>query len=481
MSMLRGEWVLCEKLINECQWPISIAEFQRANTRFHLQKHLPQKERDKNLADALWSIEYDEAWDVLLQLHLTNTEWDRAHLNAKFWTVYHDKPDTDILDSLPPRTWVRLCHISDDYRTSMYVVLFQKDITRRLNPFLFQKIIHTKDTNLRLIAMSTMIQRFPILTQMPFCEKGDLQASVMDDYVASSAGILVFNSHLYLVNVRRVNYRIMPAGNYISIVNGSPTSEYNGITKNEYYFMDRETLRPVVPCRHLCEEIQHRRTEEKAIVGIEDIRLLHGEDDDIYFYGVTREFSYCDAIRIIFGKYDIDRGRLCDTVVIHPPYEENACEKNWVHCGHRRFIYQWHPIEIGSVNPKHKLIIEERIESPPFFKEFRGSSPGVSYGGYKWFIVHSVMMIGGRRKYLHYIVLLDIENQKKVVATTPPFCFEGSPIEYSIGMDIYKGKILLTYSINDCHSRYVRLPLSHIINMLIFPKPHDKELFYIHI
>lgn len=487
LSCLMGEWRLCETLLEGCRWPSAIEGFHRANIQLHLRNRLPREEREVLFATDLWDhVVYEEAWEHLVRLHVRYPSWDRSRLFAYFWEHHHERPN-DILASLPPYTWLPSLYLSEDRRIEAYNMLFKDNLSGRLNPFFFQKILTMNDKHQRHNVMNTMIGRITPLIDEPAIEKGDLQFSQdQPDFVASSAGLLVFSTKLYLVNVRRVNYRIMPAGNYISIVNGTITSEYNGITKNEYYFMDRETLRPIVACRALLEDIPHRRKEERAIVGIEDVRLIRGtrdeEDNDeetIYFYGVTREFSYSDAIRIIFGRYDIDRAMLCDTIVARPPYEENACEKNWVHCGDHRFIYRWHPIEIGRIRGKHnRLVIEERFDSPAFFQEFRGSSPGLVWGGFVWCTVHSVVMIQGRRKYLHYLVVLDLERKKKVVAATAPFSFENAPIEYSIGLDIHRGKILFTYSVNDCTSRYLRLPLSYFVERLHFIDDNDRLDFH---
>jgi hypothetical protein len=70
-------------------------------------------------------------------------------------------------------------------------------------------------------------------------------------------------------------------------------------------------------------------------------------------------------------------------------------------------------------------------------------------------------------------------DRKKVIGVTLPFCFEDIQIEYSIGLDIYKGKVLMLYSTRDSTSRYVRFPIQHVLENMFFLDPHtNKNAFY---
>lgn len=310
--------------------------------------------------------------------------------------------------------------------------------------------------------------------------RGDLLYSKDDpDFVPSSSSLLVFpeNPEWLLVNVRKVNYRILDTGYYITMKDGKFNTIYNGISKNEFYLADRETMKPLSPVRAMIdEEIPRRNKNEVAIVGLEDVRIVK----DGLFYAVTKSFSYSHAIRIITGRYDWKSACFRDTTVLRPPYEENACEKNWVWCGDNRFIYKWHPVEIGSV-VNDRLVIDERLPSPSYFKEFRGSSPAVEWRGLHFFSTHSVSFSQEKnmRTYLHSIVVLDLTSTTKhcVVGVTSPFCFEKPQIEYNIGLDIYKGHVLFLYSTMDRTSKYVRVPLWRIVDNMFFLDEERKDFF----
>lgn len=472
ISMMMGEWKVMTQLIERCEWTKHIGEYHKANLLLHQRTHMTPLEREELFAKDLWPIaNYVEAWHQLLLLHLKYPDWDKSRLYVSVWERIEGIVKEEKM--VPSHTWIKR-----DLNKSWVIYYLQllRDYapSEKIISFLVRNMLDHHDANVRRTALHDLLSRIPnIILDKDCIKNGEVQFSRNNgDFVASSSSLIVFDSRRYLVNVRRVNYRIMPTGSYISIVDGQITADYNGITKNEYYFMDRETLEPVSSCRPLSEDIPGRRPE-RAIVGVEDVRLYRGEDDEIYFYGVTKEFSYTDAIRIIHGRYDIDRGRLTGTTVFRPPYEENSCEKNWVHCGRDRYIYRWHPIEIGKIDKNGRLVIDERIPSPPYFQEFRGSSAGVEWRGLTWFTVHSVHMVCGRRKYIHHLVIIN-QEKKQVVGVSTPFCFEGHNIEYSIGLDIHKDRMLFLYSVNDAVSRYVAIPIHRIVDWIVFIAPSSE-------
>lgn len=482
LSKVLGEWRLVGEISPHCDWPDAIVQYDQAETVFHTSMRLPLKERQQQMCQTLekggcWY----ETWCALLEYA---DKGSSIQTRLKLKAVLNHQTQRDFpewCDDMPLFRWVHK-NITDEER------LFQSEISllkRKLDEFtpfwsryLFAKVLHLQEASSHHTFIQESLGFLPRLCDVEGCEKGDVLCLNDDvDFAPSSSGLIVCpdNPRWYLVNVRKVNYRILPNGSYITMKQGVFSPTYNGISKNEFYFMDRETLRPVSPVRVMKEDIPGHREEEVAIVGLEDVRLVPGINQDVLFYGVTKSYSYSDAIRIITGKYDVERCLFHSTRVIHPPYEENACEKNWTWCGNNRFIYQWHPVEIGSVDANDRLVVDERIPSPRFFKEFRGSSPAVLWKTYHWFSVHSVGHGDNGRKYIHSIVVLDLQSKEhKVVAVSQPFCFENVQIEYNIGLDIYKGKMMFLYSTKDNTSRYMRIPLYHILNQLMFFEKQDE-------
>lgn len=400
-------------------------------------------------------------------------EYDRGHpgncqwLEERFDTLERGGSNTTITrtpwhKAIPAYRWIPRAMTDEDR-------LFQLEVRAMPHPnlpLIFNRVLGLSHSH--HFFTQECIQHFPRLMDWEGCEQGTLPSLHDPDFTPSSPGLVICpqNPRWYIVNNRKVNYRILANGTYVTIRDGQINPIYNGISKNEFFFLDRETLQPILPIRPMSEDaIPGKRDEEVAIVGLEDVRLVR-EGGDVRFYATTKSHSYSDAIRIMIGRYDVERAMFCDTTVLHPPYNENPCEKNWAWCGEDRYIYRWHPLEIGSVRGD-RLVIDERLPSPAYFQEFRGSSPAVVWRGHHFFTVHSVAQHDNGRKYAHSLVVLNLSSEKHcVVGATPPFCFEDAQIEYNIGLDIYKGRILFAYSTRDSSSRYMRLPVHQLLERL---------------
>lgn len=493
LSKVLEKWETCQHLLSVCDWSPSIFSYDKAEISYFMYTELPtMKRKQVFFQNLLQQKEYwIETWWELLECVEQYPDFDATDvLNFILKKISRLVPTKDTFplwcQDMPICRWVRR-KIMDEYHLYQQETLFLKRLPSNYNFFkmryLFSKVLDVDDPSFAPFFTQECTQYFTRLIDLDGCETGIVLASQDDiDFVPSSSGLILYpeNPRWYVVNVRKVNYRILSNGAYITVKDGQINCIYNGVSKNEFYFMDRETLQPVSPIRPMKEDaIVGKREEEIAIVGLEDVRLVSGINQDIMFYGVTKSYSYSDAIRIIIGKYDIEHTRFVDTMVIHPPYEENACEKNWTWCGQNMFIYRWNPLEIGFIDANHRLVINEHIPSPVYFKEFRGSSPAVVWKGFHFFSVHSVAVgENGGRKYLHSIVVLDLlSKEHQVIGVSSPFCFENVQIEYSIGMDIYKGKILFLYSTRDTTSKYMRLPLYHVLENMFFINPKTEILF----
>jgi hypothetical protein len=478
LSKVLGKWKMCQTLLPCCEWSSAIVEYDKAEISYHLHTQLPLEKRKQlfyqNLAKT--SQEWIETWWEMLECS-QHTSVDHVFLENRLLKKITncEKKNQEWWKNMPLGRWVprKIVDPVPVFYQELALVKKLSSTSFLSRKYLFSKIMSMKDASACSVFTQECIPFLKKITTMEGIEKGSLDYLHDDlDYVPSSSGLIVYpeNPQWYVVNVRKVNYRILLNGSYVTVKNGQINPVYNGISKNEFYFMDRDTLQPVSPIRPMSEnDLPPPREEEIAIVGLEDVRLVPDTYPSICFYGVTKSHSYSDAIRIITGKYNIERTCFQDTQVLHPPYEENACEKNWTWCGKNRFIYRWNPVEIGSVDANHKLIIDERIPSPLYFREFRGSSPVVVWKNFHFFSVHSVAQGENGRKYLHSLVVLDLFSEThKVIGATPPFCFEDVQIEYTIGMDIYKGKIIFLYSTRDSTSRYVRMPLFLLLEQLHF-------------
>lgn len=482
LSKVLGEWKMCQILFPLCEWTPVVQDYDKAEISYHLYSHLPLEKRKQLFFQQLVKNEeywIEKWWDLLEYCCLAK---ENSIVQNQLFKKMFGSNNQEWWKDIPLGRWVPRKIVEDHllfYQETMVIKQFYLPIMMK---YLFSKVLTLQNEQSCSFFTQECTHFIKKLITMKGCENGNLLTLQDDlDFVPSSSGLMVYpeNPQWYVVNIRKVNYRILRNGTYVTIKNGQINPVYNGISKNEFYFMHRDTLQPVSPIRPVKEDlVPNKREEEIAIVGLEDVRLVPGINQDVLFYGVTKSYSYSDAIRIITGKYDLERACFHDTNVIHPPYEENACEKNWTWCGNNRFIYRWNPVEIGYINTNNKLVIDEWIPSPLYFKEFRGSSPAVVWKNFHFFSVHSVAHGENGRKYIHSIVVLDLLSEKhQVIGVSPPFCFENIQIEYTISMDIYKGKILFLYSTRDCTSRYVRLPFSFLLEELHFMDSNKEILF----
>ena len=168
---------------------------------------------------------------------------------------------------------------------------------------------------------------------------------------------------------------------------------------------------------------------------IYNIRLFVFQDN-IYYIGSSKEYSYHDKIRMVMGMYDIESLTYRNNRCLYPP-SETSCEKNWIPINHNDeqiyFIYNWYPLSIGSL-VSDKLCINIKHETPHFFKHMRGSTCGVNYEGALWFLTHGVKY-SIPRKYYHQFVVLEKDTYKPL-SYSLPFYFNRFQIEYCIGLQI---------------------------------------------
>ena len=130
-------------------------------------------------------------------------------------------------------------------------------------------------------------------------------------------------------------------------------------------------------------------------------------------------------------------------------------------------VYSWNPLIIYDyelTQGYHKSRPPSSSSSslpapapPSFFKIIRGSSNGVYVKDQDeiWFVTHFVEC-SKPRHYYHMIAILDAKTES-YKRHSIPFKFEGSKIEYSLGLVVEKDKIIMSYSCNDATSKIVSM------------------------
>jgi hypothetical protein len=185
---------------------------------------------------------------------------------------------------------------------------------------------------------------------------------------------------------------------------------------------------------HPLEEPLLPKRKKSSHLGIEDIRLHPGGG----FSGGTREYcAYIDAHRIVYGR---TYPNVSDMIVLKPPTEENAVEKNWIFLNNNVFVYTWHPLTLCTFNEYDGRTFEiSKQVTPIYYKRARGATPPVSYKGYLLMLTHQRC----QRSYTHWWNVID-ESKMELVARSPTFQFlesnegEGG-IQYCLSCLLYEG------------------------------------------
>ena len=278
-------------------------------------------------------------------------------------------------------------------------------------------------------------------------------------YLPSSPSIII-DDEFKICNIRCVSYSLTNRPMiFHKDKNGFCQTKnlYVNLENNDYRLMEEVILNPQL----------HEKTEVH-IKGLEDVRLFRAENK-IKFIAQSAEYKNIGSrswFNMVVGEYDILNSKLLIENILESPYNE-AVEKNWVHLCGDDFIYKWFPIEIGKLSGEH-FIKHKEVQTPAFFKHFRGSSNGFFYKNMFWFSVHYVIddlaPDGLHREYKHCLVLLD-ENYD-LVCFSDPFTFENEIVEFTLGIAIKNNKIIFSYSKNEKDGSIAEIDISYFFNKL---------------
>jgi tetratricopeptide (TPR) repeat protein len=276
---------------------------------------------------------------------------------------------------------------------------------------------------------------------------------VMDNVMTkfrSSSSCLIPNKNKdgYLLNVRYVNYYITENGYYIECDKHIATINKTCILNRNFHVKDTKLF--------------DLNFVNRRYVGIEDIKIFQDiETDNILFAGTG--FHQNNTIGIVTGNYDVNSDKLIPTEATCS-FNRSDCEKNWVYVDYKNathMIYRWNPLQISKLNEdKTKLNLVESKEMPAIFSRVRGSSNGFKYHKNQnilqdeniklqmseteiWFVVHYVSYESPRH-YFHGLVVFD-ENMN-LLRYSPPFKFQGDPIEYCLSVVVEDDRVIMNYS-----------------------------------
>lgn len=304
------------------------------------------------------------------------------------------------------------------------------------------------------------------LEELVFDSKSLLVLPEYENFCASSPCLIKYKNK-YVVNLRYVNYRIQNDGSYRMFDRGTFNNQNNVKTKNALTYLNDKYEMITEPLFFDDNITDIEKKLHSGIKGLEDIRLVEFKDK-LYFTATSREYSYNDANRMVFGEYNINNLKYeCNKIMI-PPTETN-CEKNWIPINHKNqqilFIYNWHPLQIGVLDEKNKLNLIIKYNTPNFFKNYRGSSNVAEYNNQLWMITHGVKY-QTPRKYYHQFVVLEKDTLKPIKYTIP-FYFNNYKIEYCVGLIIENDEVIIMFSQNDKEPSLLRVKINKLDNYFI--------------
>lgn len=252
----------------------------------------------------------------------------------------------------------------------------------------------------------------------------------------SSSSCIIPNSTNdgYLMNIRFVNYRIDPNGNYLDC-------DQNIITINKYVELDKNF-------EITKEKIfgSYDRDLGRRYIGVEDVRIYKDDSDSLVFIGTG--FHLSNKIGVVYGKYNIEEDVLVP-IEINPTFKNSPCEKNWTYVEYENkthVVYNWYPLQVCKINGD-KLELKKVKNTPKIFRFIRGSSCGFSYKTSKhteiWFIGHIVSYETPRE---YYNVFMVFDKDMNLLRYSAPFKFEGEKIEYCLSVLVEHNRVICSYS-----------------------------------
>lgn len=260
------------------------------------------------------------------------------------------------------------------------------------------------------------------------------------NYISSSPSIISYKDG-YLLNIRFVNYNINQNTGSYSYFDG-----HNVETNNSYIMMNKDFD---VIKQNIWD---NKHIESCRIRGLEDVKII-SNNDKVHFISTRENTIKKDktVMLMAFGEYDLSKNKL-DYKEINSPFNRD-CEKNWSMFYHKdelKIIYEWSPLTIGKI-VDNKLNIEKKIEMPPIFKMFRGTTNACLYKDELWFLCHLVEYSQPRHYYHVFVVLdsktLEYKKHSKI------FNIDGDKIEYCLGLVVEEERIIITHSNWDSTSK----------------------------
>ena len=268
--------------------------------------------------------------------------------------------------------------------------------------------------------------------------------AALDEYRPSSVSQVQHQGKL-VTNVRYVNYHTSDQGNYT-------VRDPQSVVRTKNYHLEDSTYVEE-------SDLVHQSTN---IMGVEDVRLF-SHHDRITYTATSKSATKDGSHRIVYGTYDPSENVLTASRVLEPPEGvQSSCEKNWLQIPSETsnlFVYTWGPLQLGTVADSNNsnsnscpfLHVTHTIQTPPLFRQLRGSANGFLHDNRIWCLTHLVKY-GTPRKYYHLFVLLNKDTYRPEQVSLP-FCFQTHGIEYCLSASIDGETLSFLFSTFDANPR----------------------------
>jgi hypothetical protein len=251
-----------------------------------------------------------------------------------------------------------------------------------------------------------------------------------------------------VILIRNIDYRIFDE-NKFTIYNHPTNSIYmimtGSIIKNEKIDIEKFTLEKI----DYNYDLPIYPTFWK---GMEDIRFINETDILVTVPECNKNGNPC-----IF-KATITNNKIHSFKVCLP----NKIEKNWMPFlntdGKNKVVYSLDPFLIKSIEEEEfeKWELEESVSVQ--LKCYHGSTNGIHYNNYYWFLIH----IRKERIY-HKWIRMDIINKQINVSKEFVF-FAHSYVEFPTNLCLFNNRIFISLGVNDIKAFIIEIALNELEN-----------------
>ena len=277
-----------------------------------------------------------------------------------------------------------------------------------------------------------------------------------------------------LLNIRKVQYMLYHSEfSQKFLVHCSPLAYLNPenditlTTTNYLCKLDSNTL-----TLESFEKVDTSKLDVKPLwefVGLEDARIVKW-DNKLFLCGVRRDTTTNGVGRMEMSE--IVDGQEVNRTRIEPP-AQSYCEKNWMPVIDMPYHFvKWsNPTEVVKVNIENKssetvFISKETLELP---RDIRGGSQVIPYKNYRIALTHEVDLWKNEQgkkdaQYYHRFIVWD--KEWNVVATSDAFKIFGANIEFSCGMAVQEGNLLITMGFHDSSAFIVKMPCTYFESLV---------------